>query len=687
MLPGMWKGEKAPTEDPRDQGPDDKELGRGPVDFEMFARWRGVEVDAAGNAAVVYEVAGGTVRERFGARLLSDDSEFRRNFTFSGLTEKVAIANGEGRPPIVLGPGTGEPFEAIPRGGRHWGNQYVVEGEGERERDSIPLPLDNHADRPVRPTAIAFFDDGAAAITTVDGDVWFVSGLDNELDDVLWSRFAAGLHEPYSAVVREGELFVFDRGGLKRLHDRDGDGEADYHEWFCHDFWQSAETRDFPHDMALRPDGGFYLVKGGQQNDHLSRHSGRVLSVSPDGSRVEVFSSGHRNAYLGLRGETGDLFACDQQGHWVPTTPVQLLRKGGYYGFQRAAPHGVPEPPVEPALGWIPHRIAQSAVDVIPLPDGTLAVVDYFRPGLLKVYPNGASVRAGEAWDFPLLKGAINPMDGHLYVVGFQIWGTAAKELTGFGRWRFSDTEGDALPSSVHFGESGVVLAFETELNATVATDLGNYHAAAWGYRRTSNYGSGHYRADGSAGSDPLAVAGVHASQDGKSVFVHLPDLAPADQVELGFFGGRSVYFTPRELAPLDLEGLGFAPIDLQAEAAAGRASAAAASKPDATPTVERGATVSLTYGCIACHSTDGSTEGKSGPTWRGLAGAEREFRKGDPTTADAEYLREAILDPAQKIVKGYDPKDVGMPSYRGILSDSDVASLVLYIESLVAGE
>jgi mono/diheme cytochrome c family protein len=90
-----------------------------------------------------------------------------------------------------------------------------------------------------------------------------------------------------------------------------------------------------------------------------------------------------------------------------------------------------------------------------------------------------------------------------------------------------------------------------------------------------------------------------------------------------------------------------------------------------------------MTYGCIACHSTDGSQDGKAGPSWASLHGSRREFIDGKERIADDVYLREAILSPAAEIIKGYDPKDVGMPSYRGILGEQDIESLLMFIRSL----
>ncbi len=728
MYPGIYSGGTAiQTTDPRDRGPDEGELGRGPVDFEKFGRWRGIELRGE-EPVVVYEAGGGTVSEII--RPLVEGGGYSRAFEFTSLKEGVLIALGEGvrqagngdvriiskagQSFVQVGPGSGSgsvisgkgrllPGGAERRPGR-WPDVVVTKGTLGQSgaaayvRDRIALPLDNPWQRAVRPSSVAFFEDGRAAVSTVDGDLWIVSGLGKTLAAVSWRRFTCGLHEPYSVVIRGGEIFVFDRSGLKRLHDRDGDGEADFHEWFCHDFWQSVDTRDFPHDMALRPDGGFYLIKGGQQNDHLSRHSGRVLSISTDGDTVEIFSSGHRNGFLGIDSDSGDLFACDQQGHWIPATPVQRLRRGGYYGFKRAAPHGVAEPRIEDPITWLPHRAAQSAVDIVIVSDerlgglaGSLVCVDYFRPGLLKVFSTGAAVRLDPAFDFPLLKGAINPLDGNLYLVGFQIWGTAAKEPAGFGRLRRDRTVADVMPGGVIVGRQGIVLRFNTRIDPVMRGDLSRYHLQGWNYRRTSGYGSGHFRSDGSAGQDPVAIAGVHVSGDQRSLFFHAPGMPEVDQMQLGYIGpevgGRAeeqtLYLTSRALEEIDLEALGFNGLDLTAAAAAVHL---VTRKESAEPaSLTRGKRISMTYGCIACHSTDGSKDGKTGPSWAALHGSTREFIGGKSGVADDAYLREAILNPSAKIIKGYNPKDVGMPSYRGILSEQDIESVLMFIKSLAS--
>jgi mono/diheme cytochrome c family protein len=162
-----------------------------------------------------------------------------------------------------------------------------------------------------------------------------------------------------------------------------------------------------------------------------------------------------------------------------------------------------------------------------------------------------------------------------------------------------------------------------------------------------------------------------------------------ADQMQMVYSGvevdgkvqGQAIYLTPRALADLDLAVPGFEGLDLSKEIAAVRR--AGIKEPAGPASVARGKAISISYGCIACHSTDGSTEGKAGPSWAVLHGSRREFIDGKSTVADDAYLREAILYPAARVLKGYNPKDVGMPSYRGVLNEQDLESVVMFIKSL----
>ena len=101
-------------------------------------------------------------------------------------------------------------------------------------------------------------------------------------------------------------------------------------------------------------------------------------------------------------------------------------------------------------------------------------------------------------------------------------------------------------------------------------------------------------------------------------------------------------------------------------------AGGAAASKPP----VEAGADLFEQLACATCH---GATAGR-GPALRDVYGHEVTLVDGRTVLADDQYMRESILNPADKIVEGYQPI---MPTYQGQISEGNVFKLLAYIESL----
>ena len=95
-------------------------------------------------------------------------------------------------------------------------------------------------------------------------------------------------------------------------------------------------------------------------------------------------------------------------------------------------------------------------------------------------------------------------------------------------------------------------------------------------------------------------------------------------------------------------------------------------------PPAEVGRQLYSDKGCVACHSIDGADG--VGPTWKGLFGKNRIFADGTSILADENYIKESILYPGEKILEGYGPV---MPSYKGLLEDSDITAIIEYIKSL----
>jgi cytochrome c oxidase subunit 2 len=81
--------------------------------------------------------------------------------------------------------------------------------------------------------------------------------------------------------------------------------------------------------------------------------------------------------------------------------------------------------------------------------------------------------------------------------------------------------------------------------------------------------------------------------------------------------------------------------------------------------------------GCSACHQP---TQSVLGPSLRGVPGSMVELADGRRVLADDAYLRESILNPMAKVVRGFQPV---MPPFQGRVNDEQLAQLVAYLKSL----
>lgn len=312
---------------------------------------------------------------------------------------------------------------AIDQGGpAYWTETVLTKGQVSPDTaafvtDHLTLPVPNPWKRNVRLVDIGFFDADRAALVTFEGDVWILEGIDSGLDRLSWTRFASGLYEPQSLEIVEGKVYVYGKDGITRFHDLNEDGVADHYENFSNAMAQSIETREWASGMVADPEGGFYVSKFGALDmgpetsspkslmgfRSASHHDGSVLKISSDGRSVETFATGFRGPYLGIHPENGWLTGSDQQGHYMPSTPVMLIQKGDYYGVPATA-HQDPIPEATPPITWIPHAEDRSGVGQVwvnstkmgPL-NGQLLHLSYGRPGLFQVkIDSGAQVVQGE---------------------------------------------------------------------------------------------------------------------------------------------------------------------------------------------------------------------------------------------------------------------------------------------------
>ena len=451
--------------------------------------------------------------------------------------------------------------------------------------------------------------------------------------------------------------------------------------------------------------GEFIIAKGGQQATTLGKHNGSVLRVSADGRRATMLGYGFRQPNIGVNVRTGLVTSSDQQGQYIPTTPLHIVDGAQFYGYLA---EGLQErekypAPIADPLTWMPHAVNASAISQVWLFDAKMGSLNdsmvqicFTKPELLRVLmnnraakPQAAVVSVTHAFEFPPLNGSVNPADGQLYIAGFQVigWGNSLDTLAGFGRVRYTGAQ-VTLPREVAPMDKGVLLRFDVPLDAKTATNPDHYSLATWHYIRTYKYGSPQLKADGTPGLDWLTASSAYLSKDGRGVFVGVPGMKPVMQLRIGWSlatadGAKfeeNAYTTPYELAKFDPRAEGFSDIQVDLTPRP------AVTQKSGPVTVEEGRRLYQLLGCVACHSADGVDVAKVGPTWRGLFGTDRPVvvnRKKTTAHVDEAYLRESILDPPAKIVAGFEQGEYAMPSFAGVATDSQIEALILFIKSL----
>ncbi len=379
-----------------------------------------------------------------------------------------------------------------------------------------------------------FLPDGSAMICTMQGDVWHVEGLDDTLEHVRWRRFASGLHQALGLVVADGNIHVLGRDQITRLRDLNGDGEADFYECFSNAYETSPAGHDFICGLERDQAGRYYTVSGKQG----------LLRISADGKRVETLATGFRNPDgLGLTPD-GSITVPNSEGDWVPASMVCEVRPGGHYGY------GGPkngQPPDLP-LVYLPRGLDNSSGGQVYVSSDRFGPLQgqmihlSFGMGcaflLLSEHVQGQAQGAAVPLPGEFLSGAhrgrFHPKDGQLYVSGMAGWGSYTVADGCFQRVRYT---GDPvrLPTEFHAHENGIRLTFSRPVLPNVAAQAASHFAQAWNYRYSNGYGSSELspRHPGQPGHDRLAIRAAHVLDDGRSLFLEIPDLQPVNQLHL----------------------------------------------------------------------------------------------------------------------------------------------------------
>lgn len=460
-----------------------------------------------------------------------------------------------------------DPEAMLDGGPVRWPDTFTTTGyldlrKGAYAMDTITIPDSTPWNTWFRTSALGFFPDGRMVVATLGGDIWIVSGIDAELLNVRWKRFASGLYEPFGIQVVDGQVFVTCKDRLTRLHDVNDDGEADFYESFSADTDVSTFFHAFNFDLHVDSKGNFYYAKAGQYTDY--KLPGSVIKVSADGSSRSVYCTGFRTPNgMGILPDDR-LTISDNQGNWMPASKICLVREGGFYGYVQTktgggwAPDGgeidhrkvVPPESFDQPIVWMPQAVDNSSGGQLWVDDlrwgplsGRLLHTSFGKGHLFNVmmqHVNGvdqaAVIKLPHEFMTGIMRGRVNPADGQVYVTGLDGWNGGGRPGLidkGIARVRYTG-ETQQMVTACRVEHGTLVIDFEDPLDAESAANADAYEIQQWNYKWSGNYGSEMYHPEtGKVGTEDLKVKEATLTEDGKSVALNIPDLKPVNQLRL----------------------------------------------------------------------------------------------------------------------------------------------------------
>jgi len=421
---------------------------------------------------------------------------------------------------------------------------------------------------------LTFLPDGRLAACFHRGEVYTYNPKTK-----IWKLFADGLHEPLGIIAEDNHtLVVMQRPELTLLRDTDGDGEADHYQTISDDFGMTGNYHDFAFGPARDKTGNYYVglnlassgasirpeIRGEFRHYGISREqfyknhragSGRmysatpyrgwIMKIAPDG-KTTPFASGFRSPNGVNFDAQGRLWATDNQGDWLGTSKLFLVKEDNFYGHPASLVWTK-----EWEKGRNPLKVPPSVFDAkrtraaVLFPQGSMAnsptqmlsdttkgkfgpfagqllVGEMNRPRILRVLVDEV---AGET------QGACLPFidNGELhrgmhrftFAPDGSLWAgqTHLSWAGGSGLQRITWTE--KIPMSVlsmNLTDTGFKLSFTKPLSK-VAKE--NFAFQRYYYKYHQSYGSPQL------GKEPIKVTALNLAPDGKSVSLDLEKLNP----------------------------------------------------------------------------------------------------------------------------------------------------------------
>jgi hypothetical protein len=404
-------------------------------------------------------------------------------------------------------------------------------------------------------SGLAVTDKGKLAVALRKGEIW----IEGEKG---FQRFASGLHEILGLAFHEGALYATQRSEVTKIRDTDGDGIADEYLTAATGWGVSGNYHEYAYGPVIDQSGNLFTSlnasmgkgwKGAGESEKHALWRGWMVRTSPDG-KLEPWCAGFRSPCgIGTNFE-GDIFISDQQGNWMPTTPIFHARKGAYFSHADSIPDAMrPDSPVKiqpkqpdgitvaeamktvpgycPPAVWLPYvKMGQSATGIVcDRSEGKfgpfakqLFVGEFVLSGVNRVFLEKVGGEYQGAC-FPFVEGlqcaalALNFLPDGSLVVGESNRGWNSKGNRPFGLQKIVWSKKTPLDvEKLELTETGFRFTFTLPVEKA---SLGELTGQSYTYPFQSKYGGEELDAK------PLQITATKLSEDGKTLEVTIANL------------------------------------------------------------------------------------------------------------------------------------------------------------------
>ncbi len=354
------------------------------------------------------------------------------------------------------------------------------------------------------------------------------------------------------ATVANDKLYVSDRDGFYEIPELDSPADITKNrklivKWPDEGTWNTLPFRAYMwHQWGFTPffyKGNFYtsfsgsIRDGGPSDANATSHmTGAFLKWDLSG-KLETYAGGLRSPNgTNVDPATGDMFVCDNQGSWLPSSTFAQMKPGKFYGHRQSPPHApnwAESLPYEPPTAWLPHgEVRASPTQPVVISKGKYAgdwlMGDINNPGLVRVALDKVDGTYNGAVFF-FSKGTKNAAiqrlawgpDGALYM---------ACVLTIAGNWPGGNDQGifRLAPKAnatvfemkaVRSLADGLEVEFTQPVDPTTVTKAAFTAVKQWQYIRQAEYGQGRQP------DQNLTVSDVEVSADNLRVHLKIAGL------------------------------------------------------------------------------------------------------------------------------------------------------------------